>query len=213
MICSDRDWQRQMPGHPARYLLSRWWLLGLFTLCAFPFVAAAKESKAAAAFRKEIQPVLSQYCYDCHGGGANKGKVTLDEFKNDQALLDNRDLWWRVLKNVRAGIMPPAKKPRPSPNEIQKLESWIKQDAFGIDPNDPDPGRVTLRRLNRVEYRNTIRDLTGYDYKVEDELPPDDAGYGFDIIADVLSISPILLEKYMQAAETITAAAVPRVGR
>jgi hypothetical protein len=84
---------------------------------------------------------------------------------------------------------------------------------MGLDSANPDPGRVTVRRLNRVEYRNTIRDLMGYDFKVEDELPPDDTGYGFDNIGDVLSLSPLLLEKYMQAAEVIAANAVPRFPR
>ena len=84
---------------------------------------------------------------------------------------------------------------------MQLLADWIKHDVFGIDPNDPDPGRGTIRRLNRAEYRNTIRDLMGYDFKAEEEFPPDDSGYGFDNIADVLSVSPLLLEKYIQAAE------------
>jgi hypothetical protein len=109
--------------------------------------------------------------------------------------------------------MPPNKKPRPSSEQQRALERWIKYEAFGLDPQDPDPGRVTVRRLNRMEYRNTVRDLTGYDFKVEEELPPDDTGYGFDNIGDVLSMSPLLLEKYMQAAETIVANAVPRVTR
>ena len=77
--------------------------------------------------------------------------------------------------------------------------------------NDPDPGRGTIRRLNRTEYRNTIRDLLGFDFKAEEEFPPDDSGYGFDNIADVLSVSPLLLEKYIQAADSIVAAAVPNV--
>ena len=72
---------------------------------------------------------------------------------------------------------------------------------------------MTIRRLNRVEYRNTVRDLTGFDFKAEEEFPPDDTGYGFDTIGDVLSVSPLLLEKYMQAAESIVAAAVPTVSR
>ena len=118
-----------------------------------------------------------------------------------------------MLKNVRAGIMPPAGKPRPSDQEVGLLADWIKRDVFGVDPHDPDPGRVTIRRLNRVEYRNTVRDLTGFDFKAEEEFPPDDTGYGFDTIGDVLSVSPLLLEKYMQAAESIVAAAVPTVSR
>ena len=106
--------------------------------------------------------------------------------------------------------MPPAGKPRPSEaGGSQLLADWIKRDVFEIDPDDPDPGRGTIRRLNRAEYRNTIRDLMGYDFKAEEEFPPDDSGYGFDNIADVLSVSPLLLEKYIQAAESIVTAAVP----
>ena len=155
--------------------------------------------------------MLKEYCYDCHGDGAKKGNVAFDELKNDTLL--NHELWLKVLKNTRAGLMPPEKKSKPSADERARLEQWIKYSAFGIEPKNPDPGRVTVRRLNRVEYRNTIRDLTGHDVRVEEELPPDDTGYGFDNIGDVLTISPLLLEKYMQAAEVIVANAVPRVTR
>src|ERR1044071_906611 len=171
----------------------------------------ASETPAVAHFRKEIQPLMTEYCGDCHFDGAKKGNVAFDGFKTDAELLENRDLWLKALKNVRAGLMPPAKKPRPSNEQIQKLAAFVKADVFEIDPANPDPGKVTIRRLNRVEYRNTIRDLTGYDYKVEEELPPDDTGYGFDTIGDVLTMSPLLMEKYMEAAEKITSASVPRV--
>jgi len=174
---------------------------------------SAADNPAATRFRKDVQPILVEYCYDCHGEGMNKGKVAFDEFKSDDELLGKRDLWLAVLKNLRAGIMPPERKPRPGPEERKRLENWIKQDSFGIDPADPDPGRVTIRRLNRTEYRNTIRDLMGFDFKADEEFPPDDTGYGFDNIGDVLTVSPLLLEKYMQAAETIVAAAVPTVAK
>src|SRR6185436_19772482 len=88
-----------------------------------------------------------------------------------------------------------------------------KYEAFGIDARNPDPGRVTARRLNRVEYRNTIRDLMGIDFPSEVEFPPDDTGYGFDNIGDVLTVSPMLLEKYMVAAKAIVSEAVPTVAR
>ncbi len=121
------------------------------------------------------------------------------------------ELWWAVLKNVRAGIMPPAGKPRPSDTELRSLEQWIKYGAFGIEPANPDPGRVTVRRLNRVEYRNTVRDLMGVDYDTNREFPPDDSGHGFDNIADVLTLSPLLLEKYLAAATSIVSQVVPVV--
>lgn len=174
---------------------------------------SASGNPAAARFRKDVLPVLTEYCFDCHGDGMNKGQVAFDAFQSEAELVGKRDLWLAVLKNTRAGLMPPEKKPHPPAVDFQKLEHWIKQDAFGIDPADPDPGRVTLRRLNRTEYRNTIRDLMGFDFKADDEFPPDDTGYGFDNIGDVLTVSPLLLEKYMQAAETIVAGAVPTVAR
>src|SRR6478735_2881962 len=172
---------------------------------------SASEVRPKPAFIEKVEPVLEEFCYDCHGEGTKKGKVSFDEFKTHQELLADRNLWLAALKNVRAGLMPPEKKARPSEEQKKALEDWIEREVFGIDFNDPDPGRVTIRRLNRVEYRNTIRDLMGFDFKVEEELPPDDTGYGFDNIGDVLTVSPMLLEKYMQAAETIVAGAVPRV--
>jgi hypothetical protein len=187
----------------------------LFLLLGFAvaWLAQAADGKPAAHFRQHIQPILNEFCFDCHGDGMDKGKVAFDTSKSDEELIGKRDLWLAVLKNVRAGLMPPEKKAKPSAEQVRTLESWIKRDVFELDPADPDPGRVTLRRLNRVEYRNTIRDLMGFDFKATEEFPPDDTGYGFDNIGDVLTVSPLLLEKYMQAAETIVAGAVPRVGR
>jgi hypothetical protein len=156
--------------------------------------------------------LLKQYCYDCHGDGSEKGKVAFDKL-SEQELFARRDLWFGALKNLRAQLMPPQKKPQPTAAEIKQIQNWIKRDIFGLDPQNPDPGRVTIRRLNRFEYHNTIHDLMGFDFNVEEELPPDDSGYGFDTIGDVLTMSPMLMEKYMQAAETIVAGAVPRVNR
>jgi hypothetical protein len=171
----------------------------------------AADAAVAAKFRKEIQPILANYCYDCHGDGMAKGNVAFDELKTDVALM-NHELWLKVLKNTRAKIMPPEKKARPNSEEMGRLEQWIKYSAFGIDPQNPDPGRVTVRRLNRVEYRNTIRDLMGIEFRAELEFPPDDTGHGFDNIADVLTLPPMLLEKYLEAAKTIVARAVPTTG-
>jgi hypothetical protein len=174
--------------------------------------ASGAETPAAAEFRQNVQPILKEYCYDCHGDGARKGQIAFDELTSDDTLLSH-DLWFKVLKNTRAGLMPPRKKPRPSALEQQKLERWIKYAAFGLNPKNPDPGRVTVRRLNRVEYRNTIHDLMGIDFNADAEFPPDDTGYGFDDIGDVLTVSPMLLEKYLAAANDIVAEAVPTVSR
>jgi hypothetical protein len=173
--------------------------------------ARGAEVPGVAQFHKQIQPLLQQYCYDCHGDGEKKGGVAFDELPSDQAVLTNRDLWWTTLKYLRSGIMPPPKKDRPTLAEQQRIAAWIKSAVFAIDPNNLNPGRVTLRRLNRVEYGNTVRDLLGVDFDAEIEFPPDDSGYGFDNIGDVLTLSPMLLEKYIAAAKEIVTEAVPVV--
>lgn len=169
----------------------------------------AEPASGAAFYEKEIQPILSEHCFDCHADGADKGNVVFDGPGGFDALMAKTDLWVHVLKNVRSDLMPPAKKDRIPAADREKLVTWLKREALQLDPQNPDPGRVTLRRLNRVEYRNTISDLMGIDFRADEEFPADDTGYGFDNIGDVLTTSPLLLEKYMQAAEIITARAIP----
>jgi hypothetical protein len=159
-------------------------------------------------FKRNIQPVLEEFCYDCHGGGESRGGVALDSLTATN-LAAGRDVWWQVLKNLRAGLMPPPKKSQPTAEEKQAIELWIKDAVFAVNPLNPDPGRVTIRRLNRAEYQNTIRDLLGVDFDARGEFPPDDTGHGFDNIGDVLTMPPMLLEKYMVAAEKIIGQAVP----
>jgi mono/diheme cytochrome c family protein len=176
-----------------------------------PSAADAMEPAAnpvAAEYRTVISSMLEDHCYECHGDGHDKGKVAFDTLETDEQIL-KPDLWLRVLNNTRAGLMPAEQKPKLSPADQQKLERWIKYGVFKIDPQNPDPGRVTVRRLNRVEYRNTIRDLMNVDFDTEVEFPPDDTGYGFDNIGDVLTLSPMLMEKYVAAAQFIVGESVP----
>jgi hypothetical protein len=185
----------------------------LLCVAAFCRVSRADpQDSALDSFSRDAQPVLDEYCYNCHGDGSHKGGVHLDGFKSDADIRDHA-LWWRVMKNVRAGIMPPAGEERVPDGDMKKLMSWIKLEAFSLDPEHPDPGRVTLRRLNRVEYRNTIRELTGVDYDTLKEFPADDTGQGFDNLGDVLTISPMLLERYLDSAQTIISQAVPNQPR
>src|SRR5947209_6234063 len=120
--------------------------------CLISMTAMGEESSGAASFRQNIRPILQTYCFDCHADGANKGNIAFDEFKSDEAVVENRELWGKAFKMLRAGLMPPAKKPRPTSQEREQLITWIKRGVFDIDPQNPDPGRVTVRRLNRVEY-------------------------------------------------------------
>ena len=185
-------------------------LSGAFALSASS--ATDAEDPAVAVYKKTINPMLEDHCYECHGDGYNKGKVAFDGLETDAEILD-KDLWLRVLVNTRAGLLPAEQKPRLSAADQQKLERWIKADVFHLDPRNPDPGRVTVRRLNRVEYRNTVHDLLGADFNAEVEFPPDDTGFGFDNIGDALSVSPMLVEKYVAAATVIVADTVPTADR
>ena len=163
---------------------------------------------ASSVFPNQIKPLLSRYCYNCHGEKKQKGDLSLQAFQDEAAVLANRKIWEKVLHHLRTGEMPPENKPQPSRSEREMMAGWIESRALQCDCDHPDPGRVTLRRLNRAEYNNTIRDLVGVDFKPADDFPADDSGYGFDNIGDVLALPPILLEKYLAAAEKVLDAAI-----
>ncbi|MBP6600969.1 MAG: DUF1592 domain-containing protein [Verrucomicrobiales bacterium] len=169
-------------------------------------------TRADEAAYQAIEPILVSHCYDCHGDGMDKGDFTLDDFESVSEHLKDFDVWFEIWKNVRSNLMPPADKPQLKSEEKAKVLAFIESAVFKIDPNNPDPGRVTIRRLNREEYRNSIKDLLKIDFEIENILPADDTGYGFDTIGDVLSISPLLMEKYLEAAHLIVEKAVPLGG-
>ncbi len=179
----------------------------ILPLLALPGMLLSAEP-ALTSFKRDVAPVLEQYCYNCHGDGKEKGGVKLDSFTSESQIKDPK-LWQRVLKNTRSHIMPPSDEDELPEAEIEKLALWIKRDAFGLDLARPDPGRITVRRLNRVEYRNTVRELMGVEFDTLKEFPADDTGHGFDNIGDVLTISPMLLERYLDAAQTIVSGEVP----
>src|SRR6185503_12305652 len=115
-------------------------------LCALfaTIVTATRAEPSLDTFRREIRPILDKYCFDCHGNGVDKAGVRLDSFETAAELGDHK-LWWRALKNIRAGVMPPADEEPLPPAEAEKIMAWIKREAFGLDPAQPDPGRVTVR--------------------------------------------------------------------
>jgi hypothetical protein len=192
-----------------RVSLAGCWVFSLLAAALSSTPSFAADAESATAFRKDIEPILERYCSGCHNSESKRGGVTFDPIDSNPPLLENRDLWWKALKMLRAGLMPPKNKSHPSAEQIEQIEKWIKGSVFMIDPDNPDPGRVTLHRLNRVEYRNTIRDLLAVDFDTDSQFPPDDAGHGFDNIGDVLTLSPLLLEKYIAAARSIVPRAVP----
>ena len=121
---------------------------------------------------------------------------------------DNTATWERVLRKFGSGQMPPPGMPRPDDDTSAKFTTWLEKQLNTNATAHPNPGAPALHRLNRLEYGNTIRDLLGLEVDATALLPGDDSGYGFDNIGDVLSVSPVLLEKYMSAARKISRTAV-----
>lgn len=173
---------------------------------------------AASAPIRETRELLDVFCYDCHGEGTHKGDMALDKLLEEAPSTDRARHWEKVWKIIRHEFMPPADAERPSDAERRKITQWIEEKMLGVDRANPDPGRVTIRRLNRMEYEFTITDLFGSDLtseekysgdsallnkRLRDRLPPDDTAFGFDNIGDFQSLSPALLEKYFDIAEFV----------
>jgi hypothetical protein len=163
----------------------------------------------ATGFEQKVRPLLAKYCNHCHGGTEKVGGLAFDRFTSVSTVLEKRSLWQKMARNLNARIMPPEGEKLPTSEEVEFLIGWIERETNKVDCGVRDPGRVTIRRLNRAEYNNTIRDLTGIDFRPADDFPADDVGYGFDNIGDVLSLPPLLMEKYLAAAEQISEKAIP----
>jgi hypothetical protein len=165
---------------------------------------ATAPSSEEAVFDKQVVPLLKKYCLDCHKGDKPKAGLSLDVYQSEAHARKDRKNWGAIQHALAAGDMPPPKKPQPTKAEREFLITWIENTLTRVDCGGPhDPGRVTIRRLNRTEYNNTIRDLCGVNFKPAEEFPSDDVGYGFDNIGDVLSFQPVLLEKYLAAADKV----------
>ncbi|HZU36163.1 MAG TPA: DUF1592 domain-containing protein, partial [Gemmataceae bacterium] len=183
-------------------------VLSVALVLPLPVTAAGKKPETPH-FASQVAPVLRTYCVSCHGGKKPRGHLALDRYKDETIALQNAEVWDRVARVLRSGDMPPPKRPRPKRTELAGVLSWIDTKTAELDCQGgrPNPGRVTLRRLNRAEYNNTIRDLIGVSFHPAEDFPQDEVGYGFDNIGDVLSLPPLLFEKYLAAAEKIVTTA------
>ena len=164
---------------------------------------------SAGTFEDAVRPFLAEHCAACHGERMQMADLRLDGFSSEREALQQPDVWTDVLRMTRSGKMPPPGSPAPDPAAVQAVTDWIGSRLAQLEARrEPRPGRVTARRLNRAEYNNTVRDLLGVDLRPADSFPVDDSGYGFDNIADVLSVSPLLMEKYVAAAGRLARAAI-----
>lgn len=173
--------------------------------------APATRSAAAAApgamSAPDAQAMLDRYCVTCHNERTRTADLTLDTL--DLARVgENAATWEHVVRRLKASAMPPAGRPRPDAATSHAFVSWLEAELDRAGLADPDPGRPAIHRLNRVEYANAIRELFNLEVDVQSLLPVDDEEHGFDNIADVLSVSPTLIERYLAAAQRISRLAV-----
>ena len=174
------------------------------TLLAAQGAPASESDLFDTRYKNQIAPLLARYCTDCHGSAKKKGGVRLDEPVTLATMISGAEKWQTLLEQVTTAQMPPEEKPQPDAKEIDAIAKWVREAIAFADSKTPkDPGYVMPQRLNRSEYNNTVRDLTGLDITPADAFPVDDSGYGFDNIADVLTMSPLLAESYLDAAESI----------
>ena len=163
---------------------------------------------SAAAGDPVLRAVLRQYCTACHNQRAKVGGLALDTL--DMAHVgENADVWEQVVRKLRTGAMPPAGRPRPDTAVSAEVVTWLETELDRAALEHPNPGRPTLHRLNRSEYRNAVRDLLAVDIDAS-LLPADNAAYGFDNNADALTLSSALTERYLGAAAKISQLALGR---
>ncbi|MBI1312884.1 DUF1592 domain-containing protein [bacterium] len=198
-----------------RKLSNGTWFVGVLALsvglAGSPGLWADERSTAAkpTAFASRIAPFLQKHCVSCHGDDSPEGGLSFSKYRDSANIQSDYELWEHVVRLLNERQMPPADEPQPSAKETVEVVSAIRDELAKFDCSESQhPGRVTIRRLNKAEYNNTIRDLLGLDFQPADDFPSDDVGEGFDNIGDVLTIPPILMEKYLAAAEEIATRAL-----
>jgi mono/diheme cytochrome c family protein len=170
----------------------------------------AAANTADPSFETVVAPFVQKNCSGCHNDKLKTAGLALTSYHDKAAMLHDRGVWEKVIRRVRLGEMPPKPMPKPSDDSIATVTNWIEDQFEVADRTTPaDPGRLTAHRLNRNEYNNTIRDMLAVNFKPAADFPADDSGYGFDNIGDVLSVSPVLMEKYLNAATAIANRAIP----
>ncbi|MBL9161119.1 MAG: DUF1592 domain-containing protein [Planctomycetaceae bacterium] len=183
--------------------------LGMIWLHAAGGAARGDELTPRPAMEHAVGPFVQTYCIDCHRGDSAEAGLDFDKLLAAPSAAHRRLQWERAVQRVEAGEMPPPDASQPAVAERDAALAWLREELAAPDCTQPqNPGRPTLRRLNRTEYQNTIRDLVGVDFDAAKFFPRDELGFGFDNNGDVLSLPTLLLEKYLQAAEEIAAKAM-----
>jgi hypothetical protein len=172
------------------------------TMVAGPSAAVAEEPKTLDQFQKQVRPLLERYCVECHQTESSEAGIVWDKYENQAAAVQDGRTWLRVRDALQGRIMPPSDESQPSLEELDRIIAWIETDFLAAQCGKQiSSAPVVIRRLNRQEYNNTIRDLLGLDLRLADAFPADDIGFGFDNVGSALNISPAHIEKYLDAAE------------
>ena len=189
-------------------VLRRFFLVALLVraLTSEATCASGADAKPAA---DPVRPFFAQHCQGCHAGTKPKGNFRLESLSHDFDDEANRERWLTVLEQVKEGTMPPDEKPRPPAKDVETLAGWISERTAAAEAaRGAAVGRVVLRRLNRAEYENTVRDLLAVDVDLKDLLPVDTSTTGFDNSAEALHVSSYLMDGYLEAADRVLNAAI-----
>ncbi len=192
-----------------RYPVIKWFVPSLLLPSLLVALAVADEPAAKPSiapgsqeYAERVAPFFAKYCQECHSGEEPKGDLRLDLLTPDFLDAQSRDHWLTVVEQLREGRMPPKEKPRPPEKEARALLDWICSSVESANAaRRATQGRVVLRRLNRTEYENTVRDLLGIEIELKELLPQDTSAHGFDNIGDALHTSSFLMDCYLDAAE------------
>jgi hypothetical protein len=195
-----------MRARPPRTAVLPVTILAIATACALPWpspeVVANREFERAC--QTDVLPLFAEYCVSCHDSEKRKGGIDFTVLDGARAILDRKRLLAKAIARLEAGTMPPRGKPAPDDaGRAQALASLRRAFRYELPESLARPGRTALRRLNRYEYDRTVKDLLGVDYDSKRTFPSDPGGYGFDVIGDVQSMPPMLVEKYFDAAREI----------
>lgn len=195
-----REGEPQYSSYEVNHSRARHFMKILFDFC---IAATALTAMGSASLRADDalashRKLLNEHCGKCHTGEKPKGDFDLESLSPDFADADSRRHWLSVLEQIETGEMPPETKPRPPATQVQALTTWIRKTAA-----QSANGRVVMRRLNRAEYANTVRDLLGVEIDLADLLPPDTSTNGFDNNAESLHTSSYLLRSYLDAADRV----------
>jgi mono/diheme cytochrome c family protein len=176
----------------------------ILTVCAAG-AGHASPPPNARTYEEHVRPVLARYCFACHAAAKAKGNLRLDRLSSRISDEADREHWLSIRQRLQAREMPPKGRPRPRENEVQALVEWINEK---IEAAEAGRRKIALRRLNRVEYENTVRELLGVDIELKEHLPLDTPAFGFDNNAEAMHVSSFLMEKYLEAADLALDAAI-----